>query len=148
LETAAAIDEATKFSNRRFITEYLSAVPAAGTSFLILKVRGLADARAKFGTAIAEDLVATFGRRLRNTLPKEAVVGRWSEQDFLAIVPAGKAATPLLDHRVADHLSTPYACMLGGKVVRIPLAVTTEYLPGTAGNSAEQILARVAAAFG
>jgi len=147
LETAAAIDEATKFSNRRFIAEYLKSLPADGASFLILKVRGLAQARARFGPAIADDLVATFGRRLRNTLPKEAVVGRWSDQDFVAIVPAGKPAGPILDHRVAEHLSTPYACMLSGKVVRIPLEVTTEYLTGAAGNSAEQILARVTEAF-
>jgi hypothetical protein len=38
--------------------------------------------------------------------------------------------------------------MLGGKVVRIPLEVTAEYLSGTAGNSAEQILAKVTAALG
>lgn len=147
LETAAAIDEATKFSNRRFITEYLESPHAAGTSFLILKIQGLAQARARFGPAIADDLVVTFGRRLRNSLPKESVVGRWSEQDFLAILPAGNPAEPILDHRVAEHLSTPYACMLGGRVVRIPLEVTTEYLAGAAGSSAEQILARVTEAF-
>jgi GGDEF domain-containing protein len=147
LETAAAIDETTRFSNRRFIGEYLGSPPAAGASCLVLKIRGLAQARARFGPAIAEDLVATFGRRLRNTLPKEAVVGRWSEQDFLAILPAGKPAEAISSQRVADHLSTPYACMMGGKVVRVPLEVTAAYLAATAGSSAEQILARVAEAF-
>jgi GGDEF domain-containing protein len=148
LETAAAVDEATKFSNRRFMAEYLGAVPDGGANYLILKLRGLAEARARFGPAVAEDLVATFGRRLRNTLPKDAVVGRWSEQDFLAIVPSGKSTDAAPRQRVADHLSMPYACMIAGKVVRIPLSVTAEYLAGTAGNSAEQIQARVTEAFG
>jgi GGDEF domain-containing protein len=148
LETAAAIDEATKFSNRRFLTEYLGSLPAATAAFLLLKVAGLAQARAGFGPAVVEDLVATFGRRLRNTLPKDAVVGRWSEQDFLAIVPSGRPTDAILSQRVADHLSTPYACMMSGKVVRIPLEVRVEYLAGTAGNSAREILARVAEAFG
>jgi GGDEF domain-containing protein len=148
LESAASVDEGTKFSNRRFIDEYMAAMPAGGSaSFLIVKVRGLAEARAKFGAPIADDLVATFGRRLRNTLPKEAVVGRWSEQDFLAIVPASKTAAGALVQRATDHLSMPYACMIGGKVVRIPLVVTVECLAGTAGATPEAIKERVAAAF-
>jgi GGDEF domain-containing protein len=98
---------------------------------------------------VADDLAATFGRRLRNTLPKDSVVGRWGEQDFLAVLPAGKpGADPLPIQRVAEHLSTPYACMLGGKVVRITLEVNAEFLTVPAGSSAEQILARVADAFG
>ena len=111
-------------------------------------MRGLAEAKARFGSSIAEDLVATFGRRLRNTVPKDAVVGRWSEQDFLAVVPAAGPAEAIPSQRVADHLSTPYACMLGGKVVRIPVEVTAEYLAIAAGSSAAQILARVAEALG
>jgi GGDEF domain-containing protein len=148
LETAASVDDATKFSNRRFISEYLGAVPEGGASYLVLKLRGLAEARARYGPAVAEDLVVTFGRRLRNTLPKDVVVGRWSEQDFLAIVPLNKSADATPSQRVADHLSMPYACMIGGRVVRIPLSVTAEYLAGTAGNSSEQIQAKVTEAFG
>jgi GGDEF domain-containing protein len=97
---------------------------------------------------VADDLAATFGRRLRNTLPKDAVVGRWGEQDFLAVLQASKTGETIPAQRVADHLSTPYACMLGGKVVRIPLEVNAEYLTIAAGSSAEQILARVAETFG
>lgn len=147
LETAAAIDEATKFSNRRFIGEYLGSLPSEEVAVLVLKVTGLGQARAKYGPAIAEDLVATFGRRLRNTLSKDAMVGRWNEQDFIAVVRGAKAAEAAPAQRVMEHLSTPYACMLGGKVVRIPLEVTAEYLAGTAGLSAEQLLARVSEAF-
>jgi GGDEF domain-containing protein len=148
LETASAIDEATKFSNRRFITEYLGSLSSGTAWFLVLRIKGLAQARARYGPAVADDLVATFGRRLRNILPKEAVVGRWGEQDFLAAAPAAKAAEPIPAQRVADHLSTPYACMLGGKVVRIPMEVNADYLAIAPGSTAEQILARVAEAFG
>ena len=147
LEAAASIDEASKFSNRRFMAEYLGAIPPGGASFLILKMRGLAEARARFGAPIADDLVGTFGRRLRNTVPKDSMVGRWSEQDFLAVVPTSKAMDAALIQRVADQLSMPYACMIGGKVVRIPLVVTVECLSGTAGATAEQIQARVVEAF-
>lgn len=148
LETAVSTDEATRFSNRRFLGEYLAAMPSEGACFLILKMRGLAEARAKFGPAIADDVVATFGRRLRNTIPKDAVVGRWSEQDFLAIVPAAsKPSDPTLVKRFTEHLSMPYACMMSGKVVRIPIVVTAECLGVAAGATSEQTQARVAEAF-
>jgi GGDEF domain-containing protein len=148
LEAAATTDEVTKFSNNRFLAEYMGALPAEGACFLILKMRGLAEARARLGAAVADDLVATFGRRLRNTVPKDTVVGRWSEQDFLAIVPAaGKPADGNLIKRFAEHLSMPYASMIAGKVVRIPLIVTVECLDVAPGVNAQEIQARVAEAF-
>jgi len=147
LEAAAATDEASKMSNRRFLAEYLGATPAEGACFLILKMRGLGEARARFGAPIANEVVGTFGRRLRNTVPKDAVIGRWSE-DFLAIVPAAaKPADESLIKRFAEHLSMPYACMIGGKVVRVPITVTAACLGFAAGTPAAEIEARVTAAF-
>jgi GGDEF domain-containing protein len=147
LETTASLDEATKFSNRRFIAEYVGALAPGAASFMIVKVRGLAEARGRFGPAVADNLVANFGRRLRNTLSKDTVVGRWNEQDFLVIVPTKKPTNAVPSDRVTDHLSMPYACMIDGKVVRIPLDVTAEYLSGTGGKSAEQILSCATEAF-
>jgi GGDEF domain-containing protein len=147
LETASAIDEATKFSNRRFLTEYLASFKPEGSVLLALKLRGLAQARAKYGPAIEEDLLATFGRRLRNTLAKDAVVGRWSEQDFLAAIPVRKSAETISSKKVAEHLSTPYACMLAGKVVRIPLEVKADCISVPVGASAKDVIARVTEAF-
>jgi GGDEF domain-containing protein len=129
------------------MAEYLGAVPAESACFLVLKMRGMAQARAQFGAAIADAVVATFGRRLRNTLPKDAVVGRWSEQDFLAVVPGGRASGGTVAKRVSEHLSMPYACMMQGKVVRVPLQVTAECLAVAANASAEQIQECVAEAF-
>jgi hypothetical protein len=85
---------------------------------------------------------------LRNALPKDAVVGRWSEQDFLVVVSERKPVDALAPQKIADHLSTPYACMLSGKVVRISLEVNADHLTFPPGCSTEDILARVTAAFG
>jgi GGDEF domain-containing protein len=111
-------------------------------------MRGLAEARARFGPAIADEVVNTFGRRVRNTVPKDAVVGRWSEQDFLAIVSAAaKPADGSLIKRFAEHLSMPYACMISGKVVRVPITVTAECLAFPSGTSVDEVQARVAETF-
>lgn len=147
LEKAAAIDQATKFSNRRTIEEYLRSLPG-GRAVLLAQVRGLAQAQARFGAALGDELVATFGRRLRNSLPKDAVVGRWNEQDFLVILPDGLAEDAVKAQAVANHLSMPYACMQAGKVVRFPMEVTVEFLGAGTADSPQGILERVIAAFG
>jgi hypothetical protein len=62
-------------------------------------------------------------------------------------VPAVKSGDAALAKKVAEHLSMPYACMLAGKVVRVPLVVTADYLGVPKGSTAEQLQERVAAAF-
>jgi GGDEF domain-containing protein len=133
LQNAAAMDQASRFSSRRSIEEYVESLPAAGFLVLILKAHGMAQARAKYGAAIADELVATFARRMRNCVPKDAVMGRWSEQDFLAVLPVSQGSEKTDPQAVSVHLSMPYACMMAGKVVRIPLEVSVEVLPAAEG---------------
>jgi GGDEF domain-containing protein len=132
LQNAAAMDQASRFSSRRSIEEYVESLPAAGFMVLILKAHGLAQARAKYGTSIADELAATFARRMRNCVPKDTVMGRWNEQDFLAVLPVSQGRENTDPQAVSAHLSMPYACMMAGKVVRIPLEVSVEVLPAEA----------------
>jgi GGDEF domain-containing protein len=129
LQNAAAMDQASKFSSRRSIEEYVESLPPAGFMVLILKAHGLAQARAKYGVSIADELVATFARRMRNCVPKDAVIGRWNEQDFLVVLPVSQGKEKTAPQAVSNHLSMPYACMMAGKVVRISLEVSAEVLP-------------------
>jgi GGDEF domain-containing protein len=147
LENAAAIDEATKFSSRRSIEEYIQSLGAGACQILLCKLHGLAQARAKFSSAIADDLVANFARRLRNSVPKEAVVGRWSEQDFLALLPASLSEEAIQPKSIAYHLSMPYACLSGGKTIRIPMEVSVEPLATAPADSPDRVLQRLQAAF-
>lgn len=147
LENAAAIDEATKFSSRRSIEEYVQSPGVGRSPILLCKLHGLAQARARFDSAIADDLVANFARRLRNSLPKEAVVGRWNEQDFLALLPASTPVGAVQPKSIADHLSMPYACLSGGKTIRIPMQVSVEFLVVAGADSPDRVLERLQAAF-
>lgn len=133
LQNAAAVDQASKFSSRRFIEEYAESLPPSGFMVLILKAHGLAQTRAKYGASVADELVATFARRMRNCVPRDAVIGRWNEQDFLAVLPMTRNGEKTDPQAVSDHLSMPYACMMAGKVVRIPLEVSVEILPVSEG---------------
>ncbi|HUI53700.1 MAG TPA: GGDEF domain-containing protein [Bryobacteraceae bacterium] len=148
LETAAALDQATRVANRSAVSEYIRSLQAGGASILLLKASGLLQAKAKFGLTVADDLAATLARRLRNSLPKEAILGRWNENAFLAILAADRPGEVLQPKLIADHLSTPYACMRDGKVVRIPVTVTAEFLPVAADDPPNRILERIDKAFG
>lgn len=139
LQDAASMDQASKFSSRRSIEEYIESLPAAGYIVLLLKARGLAQARAKYGAPTADELVATFARRMRNCVPRDAVMGRWNEQDFLAVLPVSQREEKTDPQAVSRHLSMPYACMISGKVVRISLEVSVEVVP-VAGGPAGTIL--------
>lgn len=147
LQNAAAMDQASKFSSRRSIEEYVESLPAAGFMVLILKAHGLAQARARYGASLADELVATFARRMRNCVPKDAVMGRWNEQDFLAVLPVSQDRENIDPQAVSTHLSMPYACMTAGKVVRIPLEVSVEVLSVAEGPPGT-MLSRVGKAFG
>ena len=133
LQNAAAVDQASKFSSRRSIEEYVESLPPAGFMVLILKAHGMAQARAKHGASMADELVAMFARRMRNCVPKDAVIGRWNEQDFLVVLPVSQGKEETDPQAVSDHLSMPYACMMAGKVVRISLEVSAEVLPAAEG---------------
>jgi GGDEF domain-containing protein len=147
LENAAAVDEATKFSSRRSIEEYIQSLHDSQFCVLILKLHRLEQARAKFGLGVVDELVATFARRLRNSVPREAVIGRWNEQDFLAVVPRDRCEGVVQSQSLANHLSMPYACLLGGKTVRISLSVTVQPLPCAASASSDNLTQRLCAAF-
>jgi GGDEF domain-containing protein len=128
LVTAAATDQASRFFNRRGIQEYVQCLPPAGVAVVLLKTRGIAQARARYGGEVAAELASTLARRARNCLPRDSVMGRWSEQDFLAILPAGADPLTAGAETVSAHLSMPYACLVQGKVVRILLQVSAEWL--------------------
>jgi GGDEF domain-containing protein len=133
MQNAAAIDQASKFSSRRSIEEYVESLPPAGFMILAVKAQGMTQAKAKYGDTVAGELVGTFARRMRNCVPKDAVVGRWDEQDFLAAMPLSQGGKRTDPQSVSDHLSMPYACLVSGKVIRIPLDVQVAVLPGTEG---------------
>jgi len=59
-------------------------------SILLLKAGGLSTAEAQFGSEVAEELAGGFAKRLRHILPPTAVIGRWSEDAFMAMLQADK----------------------------------------------------------
>lgn len=143
LQTAAAIDSLTKLFNRREMEERICSVPPGSFSLLLIKVSGLRLARINFNAGVSEELAGAFTKRLQNGLPLETIIGRWSEEEFVAILPAARPQALTRAKWIAEHLAGPYACLHSGKTVRPSLELTVGVVDSEPGDSAELILERV-----
>jgi GGDEF domain-containing protein len=118
LESAASIDRLTQLFNREEMEARIRGVQSSKITVLLLKAGGLRAAEAQFGREVAEELAGAFTKRLRNSLPPTAVVGRWSEEGFLAILQADQNEVTALAKRIVENLAGAYSCLKAGKTVR------------------------------
>jgi GGDEF domain-containing protein len=127
LERSASIDGLSKLLNRREIEERIRILAESGFGLLLIKVSGFHAAEMKFSETVAAELAGAFIRRLRNSLPANAVIARWNEEDFVALLPGIlKADIEGNAHWITDHLGGIYACLQGGKTVRPELEIAVD----------------------
>ena len=91
---------------------------------------------------MAAELAGAFVRRLRNILPPNVAIGRWSTEEFVAILDTPEVDAGKLARTVGEQLSGTYTCLLDGKVVRPDLQVRAAVAEPAAGG-AERLLAQV-----
>ena len=143
LESAASTDRLTQLFNREEMETRISAAWPAKISVLLLKTGGLRAAETRFGRDVAEELAGAFAKRLHNSLPSTAVIGRWGEEAFLTILQADQRETAALARRISESLAGAYACLKAGKTVHPVIHLLVGVVdPGSDG--AEKVLQRVA----
>jgi GGDEF domain-containing protein len=114
----------------------------AKTSLLLLTTSGVRLAEARFSPGVAAELAGAFTKRLRNVLPPNTVIGRWSAEEFVAILNAPAAEAIQLARTASAQLSGSYTCLLEGRVVRPDLQVRVAVVEPAEGGP-ERLLARV-----
>jgi diguanylate cyclase (GGDEF)-like protein len=144
LEAAATIDELTRFYNREETAERIKEVTTGEYCLLLVSARGLRRAEMQWGTAVSEELAGAFAKRLRNSLPSNAVLGRWSTEELVAMLPMKKADALVSARWITEHLSGAYACLKDGKTVRPALQLNVGVVDTSPGETAERVLERVA----
>lgn len=142
LEGAASVDRLTQLFNREEIEARISCVRPAKMSILLLKAGGLRGAATQFGRSVAEELAGAFAKRLLNSLPSTAVIGRWSEEEFLVILQADQSETAALARRISEGLAGAYACLKAGKTVRPAIHLRVGIVDPRTDN-AEKLLQRI-----
>lgn len=142
LETAACLDDLTKLFTRREMEDRIRSNPGS-FCLLLIKASGFRSAELEFDRDVAAELTVAFSRRLRNTVPESAVIGRWSDEEFVAITQLPRPQAVTLATHIADHLSGSYACLRAGKTVRPALRLRVGVVDGAA-EAPERVLHRIA----
>ncbi len=145
LEAAASIDEVTRFSTREELAEQIRSSAAGQYCLLLVGARGLRRAEVQFGKEVGETLAGAFAKRLRNSLPNTAVIGRWGPEEFVAILLSKRSEALASAKWINENLSGAYACLKAGKTVRPVVQLTVGVVDTAANETPARILERVGA---
>jgi diguanylate cyclase (GGDEF)-like protein len=143
LETAVAVDALTKLFTRREMEERIRSAPRPGFTLLLIKVTGFRQAQLNFSPEVGTELISAFSRRLRNSLPETAVIGRWAEEEFIAMTRLPRAEAVVFATHMAGQLAGAYTCLQEGKTVRLALQLRVGVVDSGA-DTPDRILQRVA----
>ena len=142
LENAAALDVLSQLYNRREMEKRILDAQE-GASLLLIRAHGIRRAEQEFQGSITRELTGAFTKRLRNTLTPSAVLGRWGDEEFIAIGPQQKSEALTAAKWITERLSGTYACLQGGKTVRPTVKVDVMVVDRPPGGNADQALAQV-----
>jgi GGDEF domain-containing protein len=144
LETAAMIDNLTKVLKRGQMEEQIRSVSGEKFSLLLVKVSGFRLVEWHFDREAVAELAGAFIKRLRNSLPAGTVIGRWSDEEFIAMLSPESLGAIGSAERVAGHLSGDYVCLQEGNTVRPSLQASVTVVDCQSGDTPERTLERVA----
>jgi GGDEF domain-containing protein len=142
LESAASIDCVTQLLTRAEIERHIRSLEPGNVSLLLMATSGLRLSEVRFNGDVAAELAGAFTKRLLNVLPPNTVIGRWSTEEFVAILSAPVADAIKVAKVVGEQLSGTYSCLQDGKVVRPDLQVRVMVVDRAEG-SPERLLGRV-----
>jgi len=142
LESAASIDSVTQLLTRGEVERQIRSLEAGRVSLLLIAASGLRLCEMRFSNEVAAELAGAFTKRLRNNFPARAVLGRWSAEEFVAILQAPAKDAIGLAKGLGDQLSGAYSCLMEGRVVRPDLQVRVTVLEFAEGT-ADRLLSRV-----
>ena len=143
LETAASLDDLTKLFKRDEMERQICSAPGGQLCLLVVRASGFRQAEQQFNREVAVGLAAAFSKRLRNSLPPGAIIGRWSEEGFIAMLSVETAEAMASARRVVAHLSGTYSCLERGKTVHPSLQASVVVLENQPGEPPERTLERV-----
>jgi len=143
LETAASLDDLTKLFKRDEMERQICSLSGGKLCLLLVRASGFRQAERQFNREVAAELAAAFSKRLRNSLPAGATIGRWSEEGFIAMLSVETPEAMASAIRLADQLSGVYACLEQGKTVHPSLQASVAVVDNQPGDPPERTLKRV-----
>ena len=145
LETAGRKDVLTGLATRVEMEKLiLEEVDRRGAfSLLLLRICNLPMVQRQFGIGLRADVISAFAKRLHGGLPTEALVGRWSEDRFIALLAMQKSEAMSQAKRLTEHVSGVYVCMENGKPQKPNLVVNVSVIDHSAGSTYDSLISRI-----
>lgn len=143
MEAAAPVENMTSLFNRAEMESRIRSAPPGGFHLLLFQVHGIRRAESQFGNGVGDELAAAFAKRLGNTLPKVTTFGRWSPEEFIALVAEPRDPKSSTSRWSTDSLSGTYSCLRSGKTLRPSLQVTVGIVDSSSRETADKTLDRV-----
>lgn len=115
----------------------------------LLRLRGFRMLCNQPVTDTANQVLISFVSRSQNTFPHQTSLGRWSQDEFVALFPPPDASvSPMAFCRgILDGLSDPYTCTVEGRTVRPPIEVSACVVDISARETPAQLLEKVETSF-
>ncbi len=132
---ARQVDQVTASWNREKLDARVAELTTANRSFCLLLVciRNLRQLNARYSGAVVENCQQSLVRRLGGMLGKEAMIGRWDENSFAAILEIPATAAMSLSRAATQHLSGAYSVQENGVAQSLSLVVVAGVIDWTAG---------------
>lgn len=113
----------------------------------LLRLRGFRMLCNQPAPDAARQVLDAFLVRSQNTLPVQAVIGRWGTDEFISVFPPPDARiSPMAFCRgILEGLSDPYTCLLEGRTVRPAIDISACVFDTSARETPAQVLERVEA---
>jgi len=133
---ASQIDHATGSWNRQKMDETFATFTDRDEPFslLILCIRNLRWLGKQYSRSMIDGAMRAFVQRLTAMLDETAVVGRWDEECFAALLPIQPAEAMRISREAAMRLTGTYSVQNDGAARQIALVVVTgviEHAPGS-----------------
>ncbi len=138
-------DACSGLTDRSGIEGRLLSIQPGLAWIVLLRLRGLRMVLNQPGPEAVSQLLSILTARARNTFPLHTVLGRWSPEEFIAVVPPPDAGvSPKAFCRgVLDGLYDPWICTVGGRSFRPAIEVSACVLETNARESSAQLLEKI-----
>jgi GGDEF domain-containing protein len=145
LEIAGRKDVLTGLNSRVEMEGYLGVEIDRHQNFslLLLRIANLPMIQRQFGQGVRADVIAAFAKRMRGGLPEHARLGRWTEDQFVALLAIEKSEAMSLAKRLNQHVSGSYVCMENGKPQRPSLMVSVAVIDHLPNGTYDTLISRL-----
>jgi diguanylate cyclase (GGDEF)-like protein len=143
-EHAAATDGLTGLSNRQELERRVSNMLQTAQPFCVLYVwlSNMKSIGREEDRRLSEHIVRAFAAELAQALPKGILLGRWSDDEFCAVLDLDKLTVISLSRQLTKQLSGENAARERSKTRRIALQPRFGVLESVANESSERFLFR------